>query len=69
MATVAGFTSSGNVNGLGTVARFNNLAGIVVDLEGNVLVADTSNHLIRKIDSTGKHFAAETLNFIAKFHL
>lgn len=46
-----GFT--GNDNGTGDFALFDNPYGIVVDEDGNVYVADTNNHTIRKITSTG----------------
>lgn len=44
---------AGNANGTGESARFNNPQGIAVDLSGNVFVADTGNHVIRKITPAG----------------
>jgi sugar lactone lactonase YvrE len=41
---VAGFNE-----GVGSVARFNHPASIALDGEGNIYVADTNNHVIRKI--------------------
>lgn len=41
--------TSGNVNGAGAVARFNNPQGIAKDAQGNVYVADYGNNTIRKI--------------------
>ncbi len=41
--------SSGSANGTGAAARFNRPFGIVADKLGNLFVADTSNHTIRKI--------------------
>jgi kumamolisin len=47
--TVAGLAgSSGTADGTGSAARFNSPTGIAVDTAGNVYVADTSNHTIRK---------------------
>jgi sugar lactone lactonase YvrE len=43
----------GNADGPGTAARFNNPGGVAVDGAGNVYVADTSNHTIRKITAAG----------------
>jgi serine/threonine protein kinase, bacterial len=40
---------SGTNNGSGSAARFNNPAAVAVDSAGNVYVADTFNHMIRKI--------------------
>lgn len=40
---------SGTTDGAGDAARFNGPAGTVVDALGNLYVADTSNHVIRKV--------------------
>ena len=50
--TVAG-SSSGYVNGAGSQARFNQPTGIDIDSQGNLFVADTDNHVIRKISPAG----------------
>jgi sugar lactone lactonase YvrE len=53
------FTSFGSlsdhgwVDGLGTDARFMNPLGLAADAQGNVYVADTGNHRIRKISASG----------------
>lgn len=44
----------GTANGLGSVARFNNPTGMVADALGNLYLADTNNHTIRKITPTGQ---------------
>ncbi len=50
VSTFAGTAgSSGSANGTGAAARFNRPFGIVADKLGNLFVADTSNHTIRKI--------------------
>ena len=48
VTTVAGTGSTGSANGTGTSASFNYPQGITTD-GTNLYVADTSNHLIRKI--------------------
>jgi len=44
---------AGNENGTGAAALFNTPTGIAVDEQGIVFVADTLNHQIRRIDTTG----------------
>jgi len=53
VSTLAGSTPHGYNNGPGNVAKFYNPAGVAVDLQGNILVADTNNHTIRKITPAG----------------
>lgn len=50
---LAGSAESGDVDGQGASARFNLSYGIAVDNDGNVYVADTFNHKIRKITPDG----------------
>lgn len=54
VTTVAGNGSSGYADGIGTGARFSSPIGLALDGQGNLYVADYSNHRIRKIAlSTG----------------
>ena len=39
--------------GMGAAARFNSPYGVAIDASGNAYVADTSNHVIRKITPAG----------------
>ena len=48
VSTIAG-SSQGYTDGQGTVAKFNNPSGIAVDSSGNLYVADSDNHRIRKV--------------------
>jgi glucose/arabinose dehydrogenase len=45
--------SSGSTDGTGADARFAYPSGVAVDGDGNVYVADRSNHTIRKITPAG----------------
>ena len=45
--------TAASTDGTGPAARFNDPTGLVVDMTGNVYVADTSNSAIRKITATG----------------
>ncbi|HET9625090.1 MAG TPA: hypothetical protein VFP84_27170 [Kofleriaceae bacterium] len=56
VTTLAGSGSlygDGTANGVGRDARFNGPQGVAVDGMGNVFVADTGNHTIRKITPDG----------------
>lgn len=65
VSTVAGggITATGSTNGAAASATFNAPRGVAVDTAGNVYVADTGNHLIRKI-AAGQvtTFAGSTLD-------
>jgi len=53
VSTVAGFSSAGSSNGIQLTALFSSPAGIAVDTAGNAFVADTLNHVIRKVTASG----------------
>jgi len=52
--TFAGPLSPAGMDGLGTAAQFDNPSGVAVDSVGNVYVADTANHIIRKTTPGGE---------------
>jgi sugar lactone lactonase YvrE len=54
VSTLAGTGVRGNADGLGSEARFNMPQALVVDAEGDVYVADTYSHQIRRITPTGQ---------------
>ncbi len=51
LAGLAGVT--GSIDGVGPAARFNNPYAVAVDSAGNLYVADSDNHTIRKITPAG----------------
>ncbi len=53
VTSFAGNGSVGSTDGLGSVARFNNPNDIAIDSTGNLYVADSGNHAIRKITPQG----------------
>jgi streptogramin lyase len=53
VTTLAGTGRSGFTDGPGTQAQFYNPAGLAVDGQGNVFVADNDNNRIRKVDPSG----------------
>lgn len=55
VTTIAGaWRTAGADDGPGVAARFLGAAGVAVDIAGNVYVADSNNHTIRKINPTGE---------------
>ncbi|MDB6059407.1 MAG: repeat containing protein [Verrucomicrobiales bacterium] len=53
VSTLAGNAGQTSADGTTINARFNNPWGVTVDASGNVYVADTDSHIIRKITSAG----------------
>ena len=54
VSTLAGTGTSGTADGVATTtARFSSPQGVAVDSSGNVYVADTASHTIRKITKAG----------------
>lgn len=54
VSTIAGMPQvSGSADGLAATAQFKSPTGVAVDAGGNVYVADTGNHTLRKITALG----------------
>jgi len=53
VTSLAGSRTATFADGVGTNASFNTPSGIVADIYGNVYVADTNNHRIRRVTSDG----------------
>lgn len=53
VSTFAGVAGSAGSSDGGTLARFNAPAGIACDAAGNLYVADTGNHMIRRVSLDG----------------
>jgi sugar lactone lactonase YvrE len=51
--SIMGRPAGGSTDGTGGEARFNYPGGVAVDKAGNIYVADTLNHTIRKVTPTG----------------
>lgn len=55
VTTIAGQAgTSGNTDGIGAAARFNSPSAVVIDGTGNLFVADTLNHTVRRITPAGE---------------
>ena len=49
VSTLCGSTQRGHADDLGVAAHFDRPRGLVLDAEGNLIVADAGNHCIRKV--------------------
>jgi streptogramin lyase len=66
VTTIAGSAGNyGTNDGSGTNARFNGPYGVSVDNSGNVFVADTGNHAIRKLTPSGTNWMVSTIAGLA----
>ena len=55
VTTLAGLAGNpGSADGTGSAARFSYPSGVAVDSAGNVYVADSGNHTIRKVTPGGR---------------
>jgi sugar lactone lactonase YvrE len=54
VTTFAGYASAGSEDGGAGVARFSGPADVEVDASGNLFVADSQNHTVRKITPAGE---------------
>lgn len=52
-STLVGESRIGSADGVGSAARFSTPSGVAVDIAGDLYVADTDNHTIRKITAAG----------------
>jgi sugar lactone lactonase YvrE/lysophospholipase L1-like esterase len=54
VTTIAGSGSAGFADGAGPAASFNSPSGVAVDASGVIWVADTNNHVIRRVTPDGE---------------
>ena len=50
---LAGDVSAGYIDGLALVARFSIPTGIAIDTNNLLYIADSGNHMIRKVTTSG----------------
>jgi ribosomal protein S11 len=62
VSTIAGTAGSfGADDGTSALARFNSPSGLAMDKTGNLYVADTGNHTIRKLTPVGTNWVVSTI--------
>lgn len=54
VSTLAGSTTPGSVDGVGSIAKFSRPLGIALDSQGILYVTDYNNSCVRRIDSAGQ---------------
>ena len=63
VTTIAGLaTNAGSADGIGSSARFNGPAGLAMDGEGNIFVADQGNCVIRQMTPVGTNWVVTTIS-------
>jgi sugar lactone lactonase YvrE len=61
VSTIAGSTNgAGYGDGVGSIATFNQPAGLTIDNAGNLFVADSGNHVIRELAPSGTGYIVST---------
>lgn len=60
-STVAGFAGESGFRDGTNTARFNKPSGLAIDGSGNLIVADSANHVIRKISITSTNYVVTTI--------
>jgi len=63
VSTLAGNGVAGSTDGVGTAAKFNYPRGVSLDGAGGLYVADSSNHVIRRVDTASR--AVTTVAWVA----
>ena len=62
VSTLAGSGAASWADGIGTASSFNYPHGIAVSSDGIVFVADTDNHRIRMVSTSGEGLSMEALH-------